>query len=194
MSPALLPKTTLEMSKAFYERATANMNSKLGILSLSRRWDSSLMWSHYSSSHTGFCVGFNREHEFFQDTRAIAEDRLPIGRVNYSAVRPQVPDHKPDLRDVLGILLTKAKDWEYEAEERLLGLLERAHKKVEAKPFDVCLFRVPHESLTEIIVGVNAASDVLLRCTQAAKTLGVPLYRAAISKASFDLERTPVEA
>lgn len=30
-----------------------------GVLSLTERNDSILMWSHYSDSHKGFCIGFN---------------------------------------------------------------------------------------------------------------------------------------
>jgi hypothetical protein len=32
-----------------------------GILSLSARWDSILMWSHYTRNHSGYCVGFHEQ-------------------------------------------------------------------------------------------------------------------------------------
>ena len=33
----------------------------LGVLSLSERFDSILMWSHYANHHKGFCLGFSRK-------------------------------------------------------------------------------------------------------------------------------------
>src|SRR5262249_27556412 len=39
---------------------------QLGILSLSERWDSLLMWSHYADSHRGLAIGLRTDHGFFQ--------------------------------------------------------------------------------------------------------------------------------
>src|SRR6218665_1281944 len=36
-----------------------SQDERLGILCLSERWDSILMWSHYADLHKGYCVGFH---------------------------------------------------------------------------------------------------------------------------------------
>jgi hypothetical protein len=187
-----IPRDPQSLSEMFFTQATKNINEKLGVLSLSRRWDSSLMWAHYTNAHTGFCVGFNKNHSFFQNTRPISEDDLPIAPVTYSMERSIVPDERPNSVEVMRILLTKSKDWEYEAEERLLGLLARATKNVDAAPFNIALFEVPHSAVTELIVGINATAELSAQVQKAARMLKVPAYKAVISKSSFNVERVKI--
>ncbi len=49
-------------------------DTKLGILSLSKRYDDELLWAHYANSHKGFCIEYdldrllskqNPKHRFF---------------------------------------------------------------------------------------------------------------------------------
>nr|HAT8714754.1 DUF2971 domain-containing protein [Legionella jordanis] len=40
------------------EDALSTLKDTLGVLSLSSRCDSILMWSHYADYHRGFCIGF----------------------------------------------------------------------------------------------------------------------------------------
>jgi hypothetical protein len=82
--------TAGQFRRTFLERGQANMDAKLGVLSLSRRWNSSLMWAHYSSSHAGFCVGFDRDHEFFQQTKRRKTGEFFCAPVHYSSNRPSI--------------------------------------------------------------------------------------------------------
>jgi|SRR5579859_1736627 len=41
----------------FLKRYLFHTNNTLGIFSLSRRWNSTLMWSHYCAAHSGFLRG-----------------------------------------------------------------------------------------------------------------------------------------
>jgi len=54
---AKLEENPSEIRDHFFQEAERRINTTIGILSLSKRWDSSLMWAHYCASHTGFCVG-----------------------------------------------------------------------------------------------------------------------------------------
>lgn len=40
----------------------AKIDQHYGVLSMSGRWDSILMWSHYGNFHKGFCIGFGEEN------------------------------------------------------------------------------------------------------------------------------------
>jgi hypothetical protein len=51
----------------FINRAVNNINTNLGVLSMTRRWDSALMWSHYTNSHKGICIGFGAQNPFFSN-------------------------------------------------------------------------------------------------------------------------------
>jgi len=91
------------------------IDKNFGVISLSARWNSVLMWSHYSNIHKGFCIGFNeakmRESGLFNWG----------GLVNYSNDFPIVNPLDDD-KFMLLQMLYKAKDWEYEQEYRLTKL------------------------------------------------------------------------
>jgi hypothetical protein len=61
----------INLKKKIDRRFIENRKEHLGVISFSKRWNSILMWSHYSESHTGFCVGFDTKKlinsEYFQN-------------------------------------------------------------------------------------------------------------------------------
>lgn len=87
----------------------------LGIISFSECVDNVLMWSHYARKHKGFAIELN------------VDDNL-LTRVNYSSEAPMVIldsglDNNPYyLNAAYDILRTKALDWAYEKEWRMLLL------------------------------------------------------------------------
>ncbi len=173
----------------FLERARLKANANIGVFSLSRKWSSSLMWSHYASAHTGFCVGFDRNHAFFQQALGRKDKSTIFAPVQYSTKRPLVefrPLEKPDARR---IALTKSIDWAYEEEERLIAFLAHADKTIVTLPFPVALFRVPSEAIAEIIVGLRASPNLKVLATKLCTSLRIPLYEVVISETDYDFER-----
>ncbi|QPG61185.1 DUF2971 domain-containing protein [Pseudomonas sp. BIGb0427] len=167
----------------------AKVNKSLGILSVSRRWDSALMWSHYTNTYKGFCVGFNRNHAFFQEVEDQGEMKQSgLLSVKYERKRTVVPQRREEAEG-LDIFLTKSLDWAYEEEDRLLSLLKRADKTIDGKPYPVHLFKVPQDAITELIMGHNAPEELRVDILAAGDRLGVPVYRTEISRSSFDIER-----
>lgn len=85
---------------------------QMGIFSLSEKKDQILMWSHYADYHKGFCLEFHREdhmHNF----------------LDHFMCRPVIYEREyPNLNRTLDHweinLYTKAIDWKYEAEWRLV--------------------------------------------------------------------------
>lgn len=85
-----------------------------GFACFSRKNDSLLMWSHYSSQGRGFCLEFE-----------IPDDFLPLP-VCYKNKRPSF-DYAFRLRkkrlknpmELMNFMWTKSKDWAYEEEERI---------------------------------------------------------------------------
>lgn len=177
----------------FYSRAINNLDKNLGILSLSKRWDSGLMWSHYTQSHEGFCVGFKEEHEYFRKDSAKAKiGDFIIEQVRYSNERPMVPHQMPTKKEVFEIIFSKSSDWEYEKEVRAIDMLNNANKTIEMKPYNLSLFNVPHEAVGEIVIGLRASEDLCDAISQFGKTHSIPVYKAKISKRSFDIDRLRV--
>jgi hypothetical protein len=50
-----------------YKSQYEKVNKDIGIFSLSKKWNNSLMWAHYTISHKGFCIGFDSKHNYFAD-------------------------------------------------------------------------------------------------------------------------------
>lgn len=184
---------TSAFSERFYKDAAENLNGKVGILSLSRRWNSGLMWSHYTNSYAGFCVGFQRNHQFFQFEENPSRGKLPLLPVIYSQQRTLIPDRRMNPIEAFGVVLTKSLDWGYEQEERVIDLLSEAKITIDASPFNIALFDVPLDAVTEIIIGMRADKPLRCMARNASKRLKVPLYETKISGTSFDVERVRVE-
>lgn len=85
---------------------------QMGVFSLSEKRDQILMWSHYADYHQGFCIEFHREnhkHNF----------------LSHFMCRPVIYEREyPNLNRALDAceinLYTKALEWKYEAEWRLV--------------------------------------------------------------------------
>lgn len=91
------------------DTAVANINAKLkglGILSLSRRSDSQLMFAHYAADHTGVVL------EFESNDDPMLRAARPI---EYLTTRPRIT-----ASNILAAIYAKSSDWEYEAEYRVL--------------------------------------------------------------------------
>lgn len=87
-------------------------SKRQGIFSLSEKPDQILMWSHYADNHTGFCVEFERS-----DYELNFLSHFMCQPVKYSKTYP-------DLHRVIDLwkinLYTKALEWSYETEWRLV--------------------------------------------------------------------------
>lgn len=107
-----------------FENVTNNM---VGICSLSSKRDDILMWSHYTNSHAGVCIGLSTkvlglvQENLFLNKRIIFD----LEKVNYSDSIPSINfydsmiETSNSTKDLQTILLTKSNQWSYEDEYRL---------------------------------------------------------------------------
>lgn len=184
--------TAGQFRQEFLEKGLANIDAKLGILSLSRRWNSSLMWAHYTSSHTGFCVGVDRNHDYFQQPNKGSDGDFFCMPVQYSDKRPNIEFRQLSPSDAYAFLLTKSSDWKYEEEERVIALLSLADKLIDVSPLPVALFRIPREAIVEVIVGLRAPLGLVEKAVEFCAVQRIPLYRTSISASAYDFERERV--
>lgn len=125
-----------ELKRQYIERLNKLGTShitELGVLSLTENKENILMWAHYAAQHTGFCLEFDAYNLFF--ARA-----LPVG---YDVSLPTlnlIQRHQRE--DIVDMLLTKAKDWEYEQEWRIVD-----HENGPG------VQSFPEEALTGVILG-----------------------------------------
>lgn len=108
-----------EYRKQQHENANSTfkiIKDNVRIYSFTERNDSTVMWSHYADNHRGICLEY--------DTNTFTLD-IPLFPVTYSDDRYDMTDF-PEFKGVASLtmmykgVLTKAKDWSYEKEWRLI--------------------------------------------------------------------------
>ncbi|NND77875.1 MAG: DUF2971 domain-containing protein [Flavobacteriales bacterium] len=153
-----------------------------GIVSLSKRWDSILMWSHYAKNHEGFCVGFNKQ--IFID----AIESKELGLVSDVQYHPDeyMPEINPN-DDTAKILFTpvtyKASDWAYEEEFRLFRRKDTELTK------DERIYNFPKEAILEIILGLHIEPEQEGEIRMFADANKIPLYKCEKVPFYFKLDR-----
>ena len=87
---------------------------EFGVLSLTARDDSQVMWAHYAANHKGICLGFD-----FPDD-LVGEE---VDEVIYNTGLPILEDKSSVVwsKETVGkVMLTKNIDWQYEKEYRII--------------------------------------------------------------------------
>ena len=100
---------------------------------LSEIRDNILMWSHYTNSHHGICIGFetsiqnnslcirHNDSDLKCHPEPACHNFLPISKVDYKDQYPQPYDmFKSKTADLIAFLTTKGEDWKYEKERRII--------------------------------------------------------------------------
>lgn len=153
-------------------KATREFLRNRGVSCFSATNNEILMWSHYSKSHTGYCLEFDTSLAPFCDAK----------KVQYKEDFPELnPIHvliEHEKLDVAPLILTKHKSWEYEEEWRVL------HSKTQV------LFRYQPQALTGIYFG---AKMPIAHCEIIASFVHIQsphtvFYKAEKSKSKFRLE------
>jgi hypothetical protein len=156
--------------------------NEFGIFSLSEVKDNILLWSHYSDSHKGFCIGYDPERLDAFLANLAETDNIPIPgySIEYRADCPELnPSELDDEKWVVKQLTTKSELWRYEKEYRyiLIGKTDvqlGIQKGIMSEVILGC--KMPEASRHEVI-------DELRK-----KPYKVRLYWAERSSSSFRLE------
>lgn len=147
--------------------------ASLGVLSLSRNFNSILMWSHYSESHTGLVFEFSPKNH--KDTKSCF---FPSIEVEYSDQYEELSYASNHREEMPKLLLTKYKDWAYEEEHRCFSLDYQGEKKFEKS------------ELTSIIFGAKASKkniDSMIKLCQKYEFNHVKFKQAKLQQGSFSL-------
>lgn len=160
------------------------MEECFGILSLSGRWDSILMWSHYADFHKGFNLGFNEEK--MRNCGLFGKG----GSVSYTEDFPVIDPLLEEPIMVTSFKQThhKAMDWEYEQEYRLMNFYFEGAPTTEER-----IINVPEEFLEEVNLGMNistlAKSEIVAEC----KRRNIRVFQLEKIPFKFELTRVEVE-
>lgn len=188
---------------------------QFGVLCLSKTPSSGLMWSHYANSHRGFCIGFDRQHPWFEPSgqllkhSSISEEKksdISAQQLDWIGKLINVTYHPERIRDdetpdsLSKSFFWKADYWAYERELRLLFPLnydqtgrlpveedERLCMKVDRINESLYLRKYPKEMIKEIIFGSRCSLAIQEKIRNTLASFQVAYKFAIPSSATFDM-------
>lgn len=175
-------KNDIQKEQKEHERLHFEMQDKhYGVFSLSTRWNSILMWGHYSENHKGFCVGFYEEK--LRNSGKFGKG----GMVNYSNDFPLLDPRITDFMDFsFKQTHTKAKDWKYEKEYRLQRLFFPEPAQINDR-----IINISDSCYSEIILGLNFPEQDIKEIIEIDKK--IPIYKIEKVAFKFKLERIRIK-
>lgn len=146
-----------------------------GIYCLTPNENNLLMWSYYSNSHKGFCIGYNTSYLvkcglFGMGGQVIYDDNFP--KLPLFLTENDFP--------FLNILFTKWNIWNHENEYRLI------HKYSRGK-----VFQLPQEAISEVVLGSQLSDEEQLKYySKIIEHLpDVRIYQIKLNKATLGLKK-----
>jgi hypothetical protein len=154
------------------------LNEEVGIFSLTERKNDILMWSHYADKHKGICVEFRpvkEEHDNFlyQAQKVIYPKENNPPQLNFYKYR-----NNPE-EEAVKLLCTKALQWKYEGEWRIIDIEEGPGKR-----------SIPEGIISSVILGCcieKNDSDLIMKLASAYPT-PITIYKAKIKSDYYELE------
>lgn len=159
------------------------VENKLGVLCLSKRRDSTLMWGHYANSHSGYCIGYDQDKliEFIKDQFGNAASILDVDYVD------EIPTWDYGLMTDIKYLRetidkrfsTKHSDWKYEDEIRII-----------VDQYSQNLLKLPSNIFKEIIFGYKMEEVEIMELTILCKELypNIEFFRAKPNDKKFNMQ------
>lgn len=154
-----------------------------GVLTLSGRWDSQLMWSHYADSHRGFCIEYDATDnrcKFIDKIDYLGDRRIRVSDLCAWKLRRDTCGLEGFVRSAY---FFKAKDWAYEEEWRDISSRTGVH----SAPFRV----------SGIIFGMRCPSQVrsaiMLTYQGSGGNEDVDFYETSFKPGAFEMVRSQVD-
>ncbi len=131
-------------------RQNAQLMSERRIYCVTPHPDSTLMWSHYAENHRGFCLEFGTDNPLFCMALEV------LYQSDYPVWTPH--DFQYQQKRAIEMILTKAQDWHYENEFRLISVwnvnADAGYLRAEGD-----YFRLPLGALKSVIAGCVSDYD-----------------------------------
>lgn len=179
-----------------------NKRNRAWICSLTKRNDSILMWTHYAKNHQGICIGLNmdevRKHPIQGNLWQSPEEI----EVQYVDILNQ-DNRKPYFEYLYG---TKAKEWEYEKEVRLL--IENPSWRFAVRPSLKIMFqriidpkiiryqvKLPSECFDSVYFGIYTCKKTIEKITNIVRKINpnIKLYQMAVDENALRLKAEEIK-
>lgn len=169
----------------------STLGDKFGILSLSRNYDSLLMWSHYASSGAGYVIGLDSKNSFLNRVNVTGALISPKPII-YSSQRSVLKFFEENF--IEKFIFRKPLEWCYEEEERLYVTFSENYEGevagVDQFDNDVYLSELPRDLIKVIYLGGCMTEEHKARLIKAVRKNcdGCKVFNASISKTEYKLE------
>ena len=176
-------KNLEEVQQDYENHFFKQTNDCYGVLSLSKKWNSLLMWSHYGNNHKGFCIGFN-------ENKMRKSSQFGAGfEVNYSNKFPKRNPLKKlePIHDSFLQLGHKAIEWKYEEEFRLINLKLEGHTKKDRT------IKYPDEFISEVILGIEIPENDKAEILKICNLKKIKVFQLSKEPFMFKLKRTLIK-
>ncbi|QIC16436.1 DUF2971 domain-containing protein [Providencia vermicola] len=179
--------------KILEKEAIGAFQKRLCVLCLSNNPSNNLMWGYYAKSYTGFMIGFNSEHPFFNKKKNDFDVVRSLRNVEYMDEIPilylkDAIDNKAEIET--SIFYNKHTDHLAEQECRFLDIVENAASVTKD---GYHLFDLPKGLITSITFGHNMSSNDEMNIKNIITNDhffdGVSLYKASPNDDSRIIER-----
>lgn len=188
----MLPK----MVSAHTLKFQRDLGNRYPMLSLTKKRNNLLMWSHYAYAYRGFVIGFDSDSPFFHKEKP--RRMSPLFEVKYSNKRLVLPRFEECKTEEIHeqILLIKSEHWSYEEELRMFAKPNAADVVLKGNDgLPIYLFKFPPECIREIIFGRLMKRRLMRKISDIAKRLypNAELFEARLNETSFDLDVIPFQ-
>lgn len=180
------------VNETVQRRQLDSSSAHFGVLCLSKRCDSILMWSHYADEHRGCVIGFDSAHEVFQKPSSLKEVKYVKERVVFDS---SWLEGDPAMREfATKVVFSKNQDWQYEEEMRQLFLLSSLKRGPIENGRTIFLRPIPAEAVKTVTLGLKCTGELerSIRSVLASPHFShVKLDRVVLHSSAFALEFAP---
>ncbi len=170
------PGSAFQLIQEYVQENFLAYRGRMGVFSMTEERENILMWSHYAAEHTGFCIELQTDNNFFSRARHVEYD------IDLPCLDLLEPMWDKQIAQGVAGLLTKARNWAYEKEWRIVDV-----DGVGAKKY-------PPEALSSVILGCKMSRDNKKQIKEwcGTRRLRPALYEAKEKEQEFGLDIIPV--
>lgn len=170
------------------------LNDEIGVFSLTASQNSIAMWAHYADSHRGVCVGFRTDYLEDFSTQIFKNKGFPgvFYKVKYVDDYPVIDLFHPKRVPGEGFniaVTTKSRNWEYEAEYRLL-LTRSGPLRNHVFTDEDRTYALGDEAIASVIMGCKMSAEHRedVKAVLRKKRSEIDLFEARMKETSYDLD------
>ncbi|MDF2529552.1 MAG: hypothetical protein K0Q57_432 [Gammaproteobacteria bacterium] len=163
-----------------------NLDDKIGILCLSKKFNCELMWAHYAQEYTGAIIEFDENHEFFNGQFDVkySKYRLKLDLDQYLKEKEPVP---------IAEFCVKSLKWEFQEEVRIIRSLEECQKQ-EIKIENHYLYtkNIPIECIKAVVLGARVSDANMSEIFNLVRNSHIGLSLATVSHIGYEFKCVPI--